>query len=40
MICAPSVGEEQVDTFEIAFDDVRYIQLVVQLKREYYIYTS
>ena len=33
IICAPSVGEEQVAKFETVFYDVRYICLKVQLKK-------
>ena len=34
MICAPSVGEEQVAKFELVFNVVRYIWLDARLKKD------
>ena len=34
IICAPSVGEEQVSNFELLFTAVRYLCLDAQLKKE------
>ena len=34
MICAPSVGEEQVAMFETVFNAVTYIHKIVQLNKE------
>ena len=34
IICAPSVGEEQVATFETVFYAVRYIHKIAQLNKE------
>ena len=31
MICSPSVGEEQVDTFETVFYAMRYIHKIAEL---------
>ena len=33
MICAPSIGEEQADKFELVFNVVRYISFAAQLKK-------
>ena len=33
IICAPSIGEEQVAKFEKVFYAVRYIRLAAQLKK-------
>ena len=38
MICAPSVGEDQVATYETVFYYVRYNFLTVQPRKEQYIY--
>ena len=40
MICAPSIGEEEVHTLETIFYAVRYIHKISQLKKEYSIYIS
>ena len=34
MICAPSVGEEQVTEFKTVFTSVRYILPIAHLKKE------
>ena len=34
IICAPSVGEEQVATFETVFDAAGYIHKIAQLNKE------
>ena len=33
MLCAPSIGEEEVDTFETVFCGVRYIRSTAHLKK-------
>ena len=34
MTCAPSVGEEQVATFETVFNAVRYIHKIAKINKE------
>ena len=40
IICAPSVGEEQVAKFETVFCSEIYLHLTAQLNKENYVYIS